>query len=145
MTDSNRQSRSDCKVCTVPSDLQAIQPPKQAIVEILAQAGYSPDSIFGIKLALEEALTNAVKHGNKNDATKTVTISYAIDETRAEITITDQGAGFKPHTIPDCTEPDRLPLPCGRGLLLMKAYMDEVCYRNNGREVYMVKQRQQQP
>jgi len=141
MSDSNRQPRSDCKVCSVPSDLNAIQAPKQDIVEMLTQVGFSENAIFGVKLALEEALTNAVKHGNKNDPDKTITISYAIDELRAEITITDQGAGFEPHTIPDCTEPDRLPLPFGRGLMLMKAYMDEVCYRDNGRQVYMVKNR----
>ncbi len=145
MTDSNRQSRSDCEVSTVPSDSLAIQPPKKAIVDKLTQCGYPEDDIFGIKLALEEALTNAVKHGNKNDPSKTIVISYSIDETRAEITITDQGEGFEPHTIPDCTEPDRLPLPFGRGLMLMRAYMDEVCYRDNGREVYMVKNRVKKP
>ncbi len=143
MTDSNRESRSDCKVCTVPSNLKAMQAPKQTIVDQLTQTGYSQDDIFGIKLALEEALTNAIKHGNQNDTAKTITISYAIDTVQAVITITDQGDGFEPHTIPDCTSPDRLPLPYGRGLMLMRAYMDEVCYRKNGREVYMVKRREQ--
>jgi len=128
-------------VCVIPSDLRETCVPKRAIVAELERLSFDEEATFAIKLALEEALTNAVKHGNRNDATKTVTVRYAITADKAVVIVRDEGVGFLPENVPDCTSPDRLRVPNGRGIMLMRAYMDEVCYRDRGREVYFVKSR----
>ena len=89
--------------------------------------------------ALEEAMTNAVRHGNGGDASKRVVVRYAVSPEMCVICVRDEGTGFEPAKIPDPTAPDRLSLPCGRGIMLIRAYMTDVEYRASGREVRMVK------
>lgn len=132
-------NESTFEVCVIASDLRETQVPKQRIVAELRRCHFSDEDVFGIKLALEEALTNAVKHGNAGDLSKKVTIRYAVTEQKAVIIVRDEGAGFLPENVPDCTHPERLPIPNGRGIMLIRAYMDEVCYRDNGREIYFAK------
>ena len=67
-------------VCVIPSDPAETRKPKAAIMELVAAHGYSDDDTFALKLALEEALSNAVKHGNCNDPSKEITIRYAVDD-----------------------------------------------------------------
>lgn len=134
-------NESTFHVCVVPSDLHEINLPKQAILSQLDRFQYAEEAKFGIKLALEEALTNAVKHGNRNDPDKRVTVRYAVTVDRMVVIVRDEGGGFLPENVPDCLSAERLPVPNGRGILLMKAYMDEVCYRDQGREVYFMKRR----
>jgi serine/threonine-protein kinase RsbW len=95
--------------------------------------------IFSIKLALEEALVNAIKHGNQLDRGKKVTVAYRVQPDRFEITITDEGPGFDPADVPDPTAVENLERPCGRGLMLMRHYMNEVQYTSGGNTVFMVK------
>ncbi len=128
-------------VIVIRSDHAEAQGPKKAILQRLCDCGFCGDAKFSVKLALEEALTNAIKHGNGGDPSKRITIRYAVSSTKAVIVIRDEGTGFKPEKIPDPTTPDRLPVPSGRGIMLIKAYMDEVVYRDNGREVRFVKHR----
>ena len=127
------------KKIVIPSDLASAKEPEQAILAEAADHGFSEDAIFAIKLTLEEAITNAIKHGNKCDRSKTVTVRYAVDSAEVVIYIQDEGAGFDPQEVPDPTVPERLSLPNGRGILLMKAYMNEVEYRRNGREIFLRK------
>ncbi len=128
-------------VCVIPSDIKQTCNPKAAILSDLQQCQYSEDDVFAIKLALEEALTNAVKHGNCCDPSKRITVRYAVSNLKAVVIVKDEGVGFQPDRVPDPTTPDRLPLPDGRGIMLMRAYMDEVEYRDQGREVRFVKYR----
>ncbi|HPY52032.1 MAG TPA: ATP-binding protein, partial [Sedimentisphaerales bacterium] len=88
---------------------------------------------------LEEAFLNAVKHGNKMDPSKTVTIDYAIDPEKVEIRIQDQGSGFNPQTVPDPRVGENLYRPEGRGLLLMSAYMHVFEYNERGNGVHMIR------
>lgn len=134
-------SPSEFEVQVVPNDLRSIIRPKESILNALVRNGYPESDIFAIKLALEEALTNAVKHGNANDPNKQVTVRFSVTPERAVIIVRDEGAGFMPEEVPDCTCAERLPVPSGRGIMLMKAYMDKICYRDKGREVYFVKMR----
>jgi serine/threonine-protein kinase RsbW len=129
------------EVQVVKNDLHSIIPPKEAILRELDRHGYSECEVFAIKLALEEALTNAVKHGNANDPAKHVTVRYSVTPEKAIVIVRDEGEGFMPETVPDCTCAERLPVPSGRGIMLMKAYMDKICYRDKGREVYFMKRR----
>ena len=104
---------------------------------------YGDDDIFSIHLALEEALVNAVKHGNKGDESKKIKIEYVISDRRLDIFITDEGAGFNPDKLPDPRIGDNLYKPCGRGVLLMRSYMDLVEYNETGNQVHMVKFRKE--
>ena len=127
------------KTIVIPSDLAAAKEPERAILREAQHNGFSEDAIFAIKLTLEEAITNAIKHGNKCDRTKKVTVRYAVDAHQVVICIRDEGTGFDPDAVPDPTRPERISLPNGRGILLMKAYMSEVTYRCNGTEIFLRK------
>ncbi len=123
----------------IPSDLASAKEPERAILQAVADHGFNEDSIFAIKLTLEEAITNAIKHGNKSDRSKKVVVRYTVDAAEIVICIRDEGAGFDPDAVPDPTSPDRLSLPSGRGILLMRAYMNEIEYRHNGTEIILRK------
>ncbi len=121
------------------SELAAAHEAEKALLARVACCRYSDAATFAIKLALEEGMNNAIKHGNKFDADKTVELVYDISEDRAIITITDQGCGFNPSAVPDPTVDENLEKPTGRGVMLMHAYMDEVAYNATGNQVRMVK------
>jgi serine/threonine-protein kinase RsbW len=102
---------------------------------------YSEKEIFSIRLALEEALVNAIKHGNQFDRNKKVHIAFSVLPERFDIRITDEGPGFDPSDVPDPTAIENLERPCGRGLMLMRHYMTDVSFGHNGNSVAMTKLR----
>jgi serine/threonine-protein kinase RsbW len=97
--------------------------------------------VFSIRLALEEALVNAIKHGNQMDRAKKVHIAYDITPERFTIRITDEGPGFDLGDVPDPVAAENLERPCGRGLLLMRHYMTDVAFDPPGNRVCMSKVR----
>jgi serine/threonine-protein kinase RsbW len=109
------------------------------VVRQLEHHGWPPEDIFGVRLALEEALVNAVMHGNRSDASKHVHFSCQLAADRVRLEIRDEGAGFNPGGVPDCTDDAHLQLPNGRGLMLMRAYMSRVEYNDVGNCVVMEK------
>jgi len=125
----------------IPSDLGAGQTIGDEILREAEACGYSPECSFAIRLAVEEAVVNAHKHGNKSDPAKKIVISYRVDPQRIVVRVRDEGPGFDPGNLPDCTAPDRISLPCGRGVMLMRAYMDEVSFNKQGNEVQLVKEK----
>ncbi len=129
------------EVFVISSRSEEADAPKQAILSRLEKLQYDEDAVFAIKLSVEEAVANALKHGNCSDCSKNITIRFAVSAQKAVIVVRDEGAGFKPHKVPDCTSPGRLPLPNGRGLMLIQSYMDEVAFRDCGREIYLMKRR----
>jgi len=106
---------------------------------MLEAGGFSQDDIFAVHLALEEAFLNAVKHGNRMDPTKKVTIEYVMDREKIEICMTDEGPGFDPRCIPDPRVGKNLYRPEGRGLLLIRSYMHTVEYNERGNSLRMVR------
>ena len=127
------------KEVVIPSDLRSAKEPERTILRDERASGFDADHAFAIKLALEEALTNAVKHGNEGDASKKVVVRYGITPKQVEIVVTDQGGGFDPEAVPDPTTDENIQRPCGRGILLMRAYMSRVEYNDAGNEVRLVK------
>jgi len=112
----------------------------QDVFEQGLQSVKAPDKdVFCIRLALEEALVNAIKHGNQMEITKKVFIKYTLDADVFEIMISDEGPGFDPNDVPDPTDIENLERPCGRGLMLMRHYMTEVNYNSIGNSVRMKK------
>jgi len=109
------------------------------IVTGLEANDFSEEDVFAIHLALEEAFVNAVRHGNKMEATKAVKIDYSVGIDRVEVCVTDEGQGFDPDVIPDPRYGDNLFKPAGRGLLLIKSFMDIVEYNKQGNSLRMVR------
>ena len=97
--------------------------------------------IFGVHLAVHEALVNAIDHGNASNGSKHVRFSCRISPEKIHVEITDEGPGFDPDSIPDPTTPARLCCPGGRGVLLMRTFMSRVEFRNNGNHVVLEKER----
>lgn len=90
--------------------------------------GLDNERIAALLLAVTEATTNAIIHANKCDVNKLVTVDVQVDTTKITIKITDEGEGFDPSEIPDPTQPENLLKDSGRGVYLMRVYMDELKY-----------------
>jgi serine/threonine-protein kinase RsbW len=123
----------------IPSDPAQARAVQDQIEQLLLSFPVGDRDVFSIKLALEEAIVNAIKHGNQLDRSKSVRISYRLHADRFEVQITDEGAGFDPADVPDPTAVENLERPCGRGLMLMRYYMTEVHYNQCGNSVFLRK------
>ena len=123
----------------IPSEWNAVRQVEDRLLTEISHHRYSEASIFAIKLALEEGLANAIRHGNRFDPAKKVQVVFEVDDNRAIITITDQGPGFDPRVVPDPTTDENLEKPNGRGIMLMRAYMDEIRFNAQGNQVRIVK------
>jgi len=111
----------------------------ERIVSEAERHKYSEDDIFAVHLALEEAFINAVRHGNKDCLGKGIAVDYTITAERIEISVTDQGNGFDPQAVPDPRSAENLYKTCGRGLLLMRCFMNKVEFNEVGNCVRMVR------
>ncbi len=126
----------------LPSDLSEVHRVQTEIEEGLQANRFGDSDVFAIKLAVEEALVNAIKHGNQMEPDKTVRIAYAVTEERFSIRIEDEGAGFSPGEVPDPTAEENIERPCGRGLLIIRNFMTSVDYVGRGNVVVMFKLRE---
>ena len=126
---------------TIPSDTAAGMTAQERILGKLEALGYAGRDLFGWRLALEEAIINAVKHGNKLSEDKTVRIQCDLAAETSKVVIRDQGEGFEPAAVPDPTDDENLDRPGGRGIMLMRNFMTEVTYADRGREITLVKRR----
>jgi serine/threonine-protein kinase RsbW len=109
------------------------------LLEQLGIHGWSPSDIFAIHLAAEEAIVNAIVHGNKLDPVKKVHVSWEVSADRVSIQIDDEGEGFDPAAVPDCTLQERLDVPSGRGVMLMRSFMTRIEYNAKGNGVVLEK------
>ena len=121
----------------VGGDRDEIDRIQQDILGVLARYGYDDAACFAVRTAIEEALANAIHHGNANDPQRRVTIEYTADETSIEIAIEDEGVGFDAASVPDPTRPENVDIPSGRGIMLMRVYMTEVDFTTTGNRVRM--------
>ena len=126
----------------LPTNLSAVRETEREVLGLLRDLQYDEDHLFAVRLALEEALVNAMKHGNGFDPNLSVYVWYRATPERVEIRVADEGRGFDPGGVPDPTADENLERPCGRGIMLMRCYMDEVTFSREGNEVSMVKHRQ---
>jgi len=130
---------------TVPSELAEARRLQDEIEAGLQANRYGDRDLFAIKLAVEEALVNAMKHGNQLDPTKRVRVVYSITPDRFEIRIEDEGPGFNPAEVPDPTLVENLDRTCGRGVHIIKCFMTDVTYHGRGNVVSMSKLRNGTP
>jgi serine/threonine-protein kinase RsbW len=122
------------QAAAVPQALRHVE----AALEVL---GYSERDRFAVRLALDEALANALKHGNRGDPAKCVRLCWRVTPECVLAKVEDEGEGFDPAAVPDPRDPENLERSCGRGLLLMRHYMDEVRYHGRGNRVTLGKRR----
>jgi serine/threonine-protein kinase RsbW len=128
----------------LPSDMAARLPVLEEVAARMHEQDWSHHEIYGVQLSLEEALSNAIRHGNRLDRAKRVRFSCEMSRRRIRIEVADEGSGFKPSEVPDCTAEANLEKPGGRGLLLMQFYMSRVEYNRAGNVVVMEKEREVQ-
>ena len=123
----------------MPSDLKYLDSVLDYLSQRMVKFGVIEHDDTEVLIALDEAIVNAVKHGNKGDPRKAVHIIAELNAEGARITVRDEGAGFLKDEIPDPTDPSRLLEPSGRGLLLINHIMDHVEHNDCGNQLQMFK------
>lgn len=124
---------------TIPSDTSIGSDLVNGLLEAMGERDWSPNEMFRVQLAYEEAIVNAIRHGNRFAEDKTVHVVMHCDDEEILIQITDMGPGFDPKSIPDPREDDRLDVPGGRGVMLIHELMSDVSYNDLGNQVTMRK------
>ncbi len=110
------------------------------LLEHLKAVRWGGHEIFGVHLAVNEALVNAMRHGNAMDESKHIRFCCRVSPRKVKVEITDEGAGFDPDKLPDPTDTAHLARPCGRGVMLMRAFMSRVEFLNGGNHVVLEKE-----
>jgi serine/threonine-protein kinase RsbW len=126
----------------LPSHIEAVADAAAAATDFVKSCGFDEQAAFGIDMAVREAITNAMVHGNQEDEAKSVEVILNYQGNALEIEIRDQGEGFDPADVPDPTEPANILKTSGRGMFLMRSFMDEVEWLarpDGGTTVRMVK------
>lgn len=129
---------------SLPSRIDTVATAAAAVAEFVNRIGVSEEAAFGIDLAVREAVTNAVIHGNQEDENKTVDVTLKGSPDAVEISVHDQGPGFNPEEVPDPTAAENLLKTSGRGIFFMRTFMDEVDWlirAEGGTTVRMLKRR----
>lgn len=128
----------------LPSRIAAINDAASATAEWIRSLGLNDDAAFGVDLAVREAVTNAVVHGNRQDEAKAVEVSLKSTPGAIEITVRDNGDGFDAESVPDPTDRENILKTSGRGILFMRTFMDEVEWSRHpegGTVVRLIKKR----
>ncbi|HEX3184906.1 MAG TPA: ATP-binding protein [Pyrinomonadaceae bacterium] len=129
---------------SLPSRIDTVATAAALVAEFLSRSGITEDAAFGIDMAVREAVTNAVVHGNRKDENKTVDVTLKSSPDAVEISVHDQGAGFNPEDVPDPTAEENILKASGRGIFFMRSFMDEVNWLirpGGGTTVRMLKRR----
>jgi serine/threonine-protein kinase RsbW len=126
---------------TLESSLDSVNRVEQAAEEMARTAGLEEEDIYRIAMAVREAAVNAVLHGNSYDPEKSITASFESTADSLIVKIADQGKGLDPETLPDPLAPENLLRGSGRGIFLIRSFMDEVHFRqlHPGTELTLIK------
>lgn len=126
---------------TLASSLDSVDKVEQTAEQIAIKAGIDEDEAFRLSMAVREATVNAVLHGNAYDPEKRITATFENNGTDLIIRIADQGEGLDPASLPDPLAPENLLRGSGRGIFLIRSFMDEVHFRqlHPGTELTLIK------
>lgn len=111
----------------------------EEVLQVMTAKEWSQRDIFAVNLALVEAITNAIDHGNKCDPQKNVFVSCRISNDLVKMSVRDEGDGFQKESLPDPRNEERLDCPTGRGVLLIYGFMTKVWFNAPGNELFMEK------
>lgn len=136
-----KRFRDRCKKIriNIPSENRYIKKVSGRILSSLESRGVSEEKAFDIRLCVEEAVRNAIVHGNQSLRGKTVKTAYWIEGDRLTIEVEDEGKGFDHNKLPDPTDSNYIMRRSGRGVYLIKKLMDEVDFNAIGNKITMVK------
>jgi serine/threonine-protein kinase RsbW len=109
------------------------------VVAAMDELGYPSRTCWELRLILEEAIVNGLKHGNGGDLSKQVRVRYQVRPEAVFAEVEDDGPGFDPSAVPDPTAPENLDRSCGRGLLLMRHYATWLRYHGRGNRLSLCK------
>lgn len=128
---------------TLDSNLESVNKIEQTAEQLAERAGFDEDTASHIAMAAREAAVNAVMHGNAYDPGKHVTASFETTVDSLIVRVSDQGPGLDPDTVPDPLAPENILRGSGRGIFLIRAFMDEVNFRqlHPGTELTLIKRR----
>ncbi|MDR1964006.1 MAG: ATP-binding protein [Planctomycetaceae bacterium] len=140
--DSDAQLWNWSKDCSFPSDMNIAHDLIEQVMEQIKLGGWNNKEEFAVNMALEEALTNAVQHGNHSDPTKQVYFSCRLNGQRIYVRIEDEGSGFDPNTVPDPTDPEHIMIASGRGVLLIKNFVSRIRWNEKGNVLEFEKDRE---
>lgn len=126
---------------TLKSTMESVDEIEAAAEKLATESGLDEDERFHVAMAAREAAVNAVLHGNEYDPAKLVSASFENTGAALVMTISDQGKGLNPDSVPDPLAPENLLRGCGRGIFLIRSFMDEVHFRqlHPGTELTLVK------
>src|SRR5438046_9498940 len=126
---------------TLDSTLETVDSAEQAAGKVATEAGFDEDEVMRISMAVREAAINAVLHGNAYDPVKKVKLDFESTGRDLVITISDQGKGLDLSKIPDPLAPENLLKTSGRGIFLIRSFMDEVQIHpsHSGTEIKLIK------
>lgn len=126
---------------TLDSSLESVNKAEETATDIATKSGFDSEEVQRISMAVREAAVNAVLHGNSYDPRKKVHIAFESSQEGLTITIRDEGKGLDPEDIPDPLAPENLLKQSGRGIFLIRAFMDEVRFRSigPGTEITLIK------
>jgi serine/threonine-protein kinase RsbW len=111
------------------------------VADAMHAADYCRADVFAMRLALDEAICNAIKHGNRNDPAKKVSVRCQVSREVVRMEVEDEGEGFDPHHVPDPLQENNLERPSGRGLLLMRRYAAWMQFNERGNRVTLIRYR----
>lgn len=123
------------KEINFPSRIENLSLVEKMIDKVCEEFKVNEDHYGNILIALTEAVNNAILHGNKQDPSKNITLTFENKETGLSFVVEDEGEGFDFQHLPDPTDPANLEKPNGRGVFLMKNLADEVTFTNQGKRV----------
>ena len=126
----------------LPSDVALIEEAVELVARHLEAQFVEPRTVrFNCRVALSEALANAIQYGNANDPARHVTVRVLFGPTAIEMEVADEGTGFNPGNLPDPTTPERVTSPDGRGIFLIQRLVDEVRFNEKGNAICMILRR----
>lgn len=135
---------SETRELKLPSRIESVEEAASQAESFVKDNGLGDEFASAIDLAVRESVANAVKHGNKFDPEKKVEVTMQRSPKGVEILVRDHGEGFAPDEVADPTNPDNLLKASGRGILFMRAFMDEVEYTNHADGGMVVKMTKRQ-
>lgn len=120
------------------NSIESIHTHEEHILQAAQACGYEENDLFALRLALDEALINAYRHGNKKKPEARILLEYRVDPKQIEVTITDEGEGFDHSGVDDPRKDSHLRRTHGRGVFLIRQFMSEISFNDKGNQIRFV-------
>jgi len=128
----------------IASRFDMLEMVQTVLTHLSGLAGFDEEATHYMSVAVRESVVNAIKHGNRSEEARRVTIAFTLEPGSLEVSVHDEGRGFDPDTVPNPTATENLLKVDGRGIFFMRSFMDDVSYAfptGGGTVVTMVKRK----